>query len=311
MPLLFLFLFQFLSFLATASKLRIVQEFTVNLSIPSYSSKLLQDYLITSHPDLFPSMSAIKRNIRNGLIRVNHAKVMLSDRVEVSQGQVITVLERAEQGSFLPHNLASAFTLPVHFEDDDLAVVEKPFHMPMFSATTDLKQEKQMNGSLPSLHTSLLVSLLPIQSKNDPSAIPRSPLHRPQPVHRLDTLTGGLVLVAKTKPALVAMSKLFSSREVVKIYLAIVVGTLHGEGHIHQPIDGQPAHSFYRSLGTSASVSFGTISTVEVTLFTGRNHQIRKHLRFLGHPIVGDPRYSFDEDLTFSSKQVMNKRLTK
>lgn len=112
------------------------------------------------------------------------------------------------------------------------------------------------------------------------------------PVHRLDREVEGLVLVAHDPAAAAALSELFRTGKVVKRYRAVVLGDVTGErgpeGVIDAPLDGKPARTLWRVAGFDARR--GT-TTLDVTIETGRQHQIRRHLEAIGHPVLGDPRY--------------------
>ena len=124
---------------------------------------------------------------------------------------------------------------------------------------------------------------------------------RPGIVHRLDIGTTGVMVAARHPEAHRALALAFSDRHVDKIYLALAYGSLAPPaGEIDSPIgrdprhrtrmtvspDGRPAMTHYRTLGAASGVS-----SLELDLKTGRTHQIRVHLRSLGHPLVGDPVY--------------------
>lgn len=124
---------------------------------------------------------------------------------------------------------------------------------------------------------------------------------RPGIVHRLDQGTSGVLVVARTPSAYNRLARAFASREIEKRYLAIVYGEPSpGAGMVDAPIgrhpvrrkemavraDGRPARTGYRTLAAAAGIAL-----VELELLTGRTHQIRVHLKHLGHPLVGDPVY--------------------
>jgi tRNA pseudouridine65 synthase len=130
------------------------------------------------------------------------------------------------------------------------------------------------------------------------------------PCHRLDKPTSGVLLFALDKAALARAGEAFTSHTVRKTYTAVVRGWVHGEGLIDHPLayvpDGgetrgggepQPARSRYRCLanfeiplplGPHATARF---SEVELQPETGRMHQLRRHLKHLRHPVIGDTRY--------------------
>jgi tRNA pseudouridine32 synthase/23S rRNA pseudouridine746 synthase len=112
------------------------------------------------------------------------------------------------------------------------------------------------------------------------------------PVHRLDREVEGLVLVAHDAPAAAALSALLREAKVVKRYRAEVVGDVAAErgtqGTVDEPLDGKAARTSFRVVANDPER--GT-TTLEVTIETGRHHQIRRHLEGIGHPVLGDPRY--------------------
>ena len=124
---------------------------------------------------------------------------------------------------------------------------------------------------------------------------------RPGIVHRLDQGTSGVIVAARTPAAYTRLARAFASREVEKRYLAIVYGEPSPPaGLVDAPIgrhpverkemtvrkDGRPARTGYRTLAAAAGIAL-----VELDLLTGRTHQIRVHMKHLGHPLVGDPVY--------------------
>lgn len=124
---------------------------------------------------------------------------------------------------------------------------------------------------------------------------------RPGIVHRLDKDTTGVLIVARSADAYQRLSTAFSERRVIKRYLALVYGTPKAEdGKIDRPVgrhphrrremtvlpQGRPALTRYRSLASRDGIAL-----LELDLATGRTHQIRVHLKSLGHPLIGDPTY--------------------
>lgn len=113
------------------------------------------------------------------------------------------------------------------------------------------------------------------------------------PCHRLDSLTGGLLVCSKTIDAEKAIRSAFRNRLVKKRYSAICRGKLEPEeGIIDQELSGKRSVTRYKVVRYTESSEYGHITTVHLWPITGRKHQLRKHLQGLGHPIIGDKRYS-------------------
>ena len=106
-------------------------------------------------------------------------------------------------------------------------------------------------------------------------------------VHRLDREASGLMLLAYSKKAAAALSTIWPSRQVAKRYWVKVLGApTQTQGAICDPLDGKPATSHYQVTARNKNTS-----ELEVSIETGRYHQIRRHMDGLGHPVLGDPKY--------------------
>jgi 23S rRNA pseudouridine1911/1915/1917 synthase len=190
----------------------------------------------------------------------------------VAPGQVVTFRRPAPVEPEAPREL------PLLYEDAQLYALDKPAGIAMhptakwhFSTVTAVLRERFPDEAL-------------------------------QITHRLDLETSGVLLVARTLAAAVAMKRAFAKRMVHKRYLAIVHGALEGEGVIDRPIalqrsgfvrvkmevrdDGLPSRTCWRALSRH-----GDLTLVECRPETGRQHQIRAHLACIGHPIAGDKLY--------------------
>ena len=124
---------------------------------------------------------------------------------------------------------------------------------------------------------------------------------KPQPVHRLDFETTGVLLVGKTSSSIRALNKLFENKAIKKTYVAITIGEMNSGGSINLDIDDKPSQSKYLRYKTVPSKRFDTLNLVQLEPKTGRRHQLRKHLSHMGNPILGDKLYGID-DLILNGK---------
>ena len=121
--------------------------------------------------------------------------------------------------------------------------------------------------------------------------------------HRLDMATSGILMFAKHRDAEVAVSKMFQARTVEKNYIALVQGQLDAQGSVDVPLitdwENRPRQIVHFELGKAAKtlyklIEYSTdqdISRVCLTPITGRSHQLRVHMQYIGHPITGDKLY--------------------
>ena len=167
--------------------------------------------------------------------------------------------------------------LEVLFEDEFMAVIHKPAGFPVSG-----NYYKTIQNALP--------YNLSVSKEVDALFLPR-------PVHRLDKLTSGLLLVAKTRSAQINLGLQFETQQISKRYVALVKGKLKGEGVFDSSIDQQKAKTFYKSVRVEQSLSYNHVSLVELQPITGRTHQLRIHMAEIGHPIVGDAVHDFEKVL--------------
>ncbi len=116
----------------------------------------------------------------------------------------------------------------------------------------------------------------------------------PQPVHRLDYATTGLLLVGKTNSMIIHLNQLFEYKNVEKEYFAVTIGKMKNSGTITFEIDNKPAKSSFEVIETVVSKRFSFLNLVRLSPHTGRRHQLRKHLFAIGNPILGDADYFLD-----------------
>jgi 23S rRNA pseudouridine1911/1915/1917 synthase len=226
------------------------------------------------------SRSRIQEWIKAGRVRVNQSRQRASHLVRF--GDAIDV-EPAEPTPL--RATAESIPLAVLYEDDDVVAVDKPAGMVVHAGA--------------GIHSGTLVNAL-VHRFAALSAVGGA--LRPGIVHRLDRFTSGVILVAKNDAAHQALAAQFSGRQVEKIYLALVHGSVKTEtGRIERPIardpvrrtrmtarlkEGRAAWTEYRVLRR-----FAKFTLLEARIGTGRTHQIRVHLSSTGHPVVGDTTY--------------------
>lgn len=234
------------------------------LSDPSFDERM--DYWAAAHFEEIASPSMARKLRKRGLLQKNRTPCPLPERI--GPGDVVSVFPRPVHRRLYEHDVA------VVYEDEFMAVVVKD----------------------PGLRTSgnrwrTLVNCLPHNLQPSPC---RDALPWPHSVHRLDDRTGGLVAIAKTASANMALGRVFQHRRAQKRYRAIVVGRIEGAGRIETPVQDKPASSRYAARIHSPSARFGWLTTVDLWPETGRTHQLRVHMASLGHPILGDDLYTGD-----------------
>lgn len=226
------------------------------------------------------SRSRVQSLIREGFAEVNGRPAEASYRVRPGDRIVLTV-PSPRPLTLIPRPLP----LRILYEDEDIAVVEKPPGMPVHPGPGH-REDTVVNALLARMSNLSGIG----------GAL------RPGIVHRLDKDTSGLLLVAKNDASHQALAQQIKERRFQKGYLALVWGVPYPpEGKIDTPIarspkdrkrmavvpGGRPAITRYKVLH-----AFADCALVEVFPETGRTHQIRVHMQAIGHPLVGDPLYS-------------------
>ena len=205
----------------------------------------------------------------------NQAKKAIKSGALTRNGQRCRSAWFVAEGEELVLSLSGAPRLPplkmpldVVYEDPWLAVVRKPagIHVRGNHART-VHRALRHNLGLP----------------DSQDALPD-----PDPVHRLDYRTSGLLLVARTAAVRPMLCKLFEERQIHKEYTAIVLGRLEGEGECRTALDGRDAHTRWRAVAHCRSLHVDWLTQVSLEPVTGRTHQLRRHMTQLGHPVLGD-----------------------
>ncbi|MDT7604010.1 MAG: rRNA synthase [Acidobacteriota bacterium] len=203
--------------------------------------------------------------------------------------------------------------LDIIYEDDAVVVVNKPSGLVVHPAA-GAPSGTLANALAYRFGNTNFGTLIEDGSADTRHPTPDTHSVRPGIVHRLDRDTSGLIVVAKTPEAHESLSDQFRAREVFKSYVALVHGvTLEDKGRIEEPIARDPRHrtrmAVVRGGRTALSLyrvrqRFTRFTLLDVQIKTGRTHQIRVHLAWLKHPVVGDEVYGAGRD-----KQITDVRL--
>jgi 23S rRNA pseudouridine1911/1915/1917 synthase len=240
------------------------------------------DAYLAAHIDGW-SRARLQRLIESGDVLVNSKLAKASYKV-AAKDEIEVELAPAPASNFTPENIP----LEIVFEDDHVIVINKPAGLVVHPAA--------------GVQSGTLANALAyhFQQLANASSI------RPGIVHRLDKDTSGLLVAAKTESAHENLSDQFRAREVFKSYIALVYGVVKQEsGRIEQPIARDPRNRTRMAIvaGGRGALSlykvrrsYDSFTLLDVELKTGRTHQIRVHLSWLKHPVVGDELYGGGRD---------------
>ena len=226
----------------------------------------LENFAAEQFPQI-ASRTQARKLAKKGAFTVNNLAAMASDWL--NPGDCVHF-----EPPPAPDHPVYELALEVPLEDEHWALVIKPAGLPV-------------SGN----RHRTLVRALPYNL--EPSLEPDA-LSVPHTVHRLDIRVSGLMVVAKTARAQVALGRSFEHRKVEKQYRALVVGRVEGSGRIEMAIEGRPASTRYSVVQHTPSYSMGWWTTLDLWPETGRTHQLRRHMASLGAPIVGDDLYTGD-----------------
>ncbi|MDD5730014.1 MAG: RluA family pseudouridine synthase [Candidatus Omnitrophica bacterium] len=266
-----------------------MQEYTFKISEEDSGKRLdlfLADFCQANK--LGVSRTQVQRLLQEGKISVEGLE-SVSAHYKLKPGHVVRFIFEEKKAQ---SPVSEDIPLKVVFEDEDLAIIDKPRGLVVHPAPGNYE------------HT--LVNALLHRFKKLSDINPQ----RPGIVHRLDKETSGLLVIAKNNAAHLSLSKQFSEHSIKRKYIALVKGRMEFEENIVElPIGRHPHKRKNMSVGFGKNTKYAktryrtlkrtdAASLLELEPFTGRTHQLRVHLSYLGHPILGDTKYGRNNEFT-------------
>ena len=255
----------------------IVKDLKKNIRVDVFIKKKIHDL----------SRTRIKNLILNKKLNINK-KIVIDPSKKISEGDNLTLtIPEPKKASLKPYK----FKLNIIYEDDDLLVINKPSGIVMHPGAGNFDNT--------------IVNALVNYDKNSLSNIGDE--LRPGIVHRIDKNTSGLIVIAKNNFTHEHLSNQFSKHSITRIYQLLIWGKVRPtKGRIETLITrssknrqmmevsltkGKKAITNYKTLQIFENKNIPTLSLIDCKLETGRTHQIRVHMNYLGHSIVGDDKY--------------------
>ena len=265
------------------------------LTVPENADNIRIDKFITENADNL-TRSAVQKLIEDNNITVNGT--FPSKNLKLKFGdEIIVNIPEPEPCEAMPENIP----LDIVFEDDDLLVVNKPRDMVVHPATGN--------------YSGTLVNALLYHCGDSLSGI--NGVLRPGIVHRIDKDTSGLLIVAKNDFSHNLLAEQIKEHSFTRKYQAVVVGNIKDDsGTINAPIGRHPTDRKKMAVTPKNSrnavthykviARYNGYTHVELTLETGRTHQIRVHMAYIGHPVAGDPVYGGKKYITKLNGQCLH-----
>ena len=239
----------------------------------------------------------IQKLIKTNNITVNGKEVKESYKINLNDNIEINVVEESSklEGEDIP--------LDIVYEDDDILVINKPSGMVVHPAPGN-KEHTLVNA---------LINYSKLSTRNGE--------FRPGIVHRIDKDTSGLLLVAKNDKAHLFLENELKDHNIIRTYIALVNGVInHDTGKIDAPIGRSTSDRKKMEVTSKNSKEaitnfkvlerFNNSTLLELKLETGRTHQIRVHLKYIGHPVCNDPMYSNNKNIDNYGQLLHAKEIT-
>lgn len=243
------------------------------------------------------SRTQIQKMIENGFITVNQQRIKSNYKCQIAD-KIDLEIPVKEEVQIEPENIP----LEIVYEDKDLLVVNKRKGM-VVHPTAEHQQGTLVNALR--YHTDQLSR--------------RGGVERPGIVHRIDKDTSGLLVVAKNDTTHLHLTEQLQARTMVRVYEALVYGVIdHEDGMIDAPIGRDPNHRVQMDVVTGGRPAVTHFKVLErydeftyimCELETGRTHQIRVHMNYIGHPLVGDPKYTKRQTIRTDGQALFAKKL--
>lgn len=231
-------------------------------------------------------LSAIYKSIRKGDVKLNGKKT--KEKYVLQEGDILSY-------TYIEHKIeAKKFqrvepNIKIGYEDTNMVIIEKWPGV--------LIHANKPSGD-PTL-TDYALSYLFNKGEYDPE---KEITFTPAPCNRLDRNTSGLVIFGKNYDSLKTLNKMIKDRDIKKYYLTLVKGRIkdgiynayilkNEENNVSKVFNEEKPNTKLISMDVKCLETCGTFSLLEIELITGRSHQLRAHLSFLGNPIVGDDKY--------------------